>query len=97
MKGGNNLEKALLKLEEAAELENITRRSMQKRVTEQKIKAVKLPNENGGGHGFEYWININDLSEKAQRKYYKRQKEQAQAALRELSKEERETSKKYFF
>lgn len=72
---------ALLKLEEAAELESITRRSMQKRVENQKIKAVKMPNEKGDARGFEYWVNLDDLSEKAKRKYYKRQKDQLKAAL----------------
>lgn len=78
----------LLKLTEAAELEGITRYAMQKRAKSGKLEVIKEYTEQIGSQGFVYYVNLTDLSEKAQRKYYKRQKEQAQAALKELSKEE---------
>lgn len=80
---------AVLKLNEAADLEGITESALRQRIVRGTLIATKVESkEQGRSMGFEYWININDLSEKAQRKYYKRQKEQAQAALKELSKDE---------
>ena len=79
----------LLKLSEAAELENISRRAMQKRIEKENLSAIKVVyNSQGRSRGFVYWINIYVLSVKALRIFYIRLFEQAQAALKELSKEE---------
>jgi len=83
---------ALLSANEAAELENITVRAIRKRIDEGKLKAVKLDNASGAGHGFTYGINLSDLSEKAQRNYHKRLKEQAAAKAPEPEEPKAETT-----
>lgn len=80
---------ALLKLSEAAEIEGITRQAMQKKIDSGKLSAVKIESkEQGRSRGFEYWVNLDDLSEKAKRKYHKRQQEQLQAMLAESETED---------
>ena len=62
----------LLTLNEAAELEGNSYEKMRKSAQRGKIKAIKIATEER--KGFEYRIDLNDLSEKAKRKYYARLK-----------------------
>lgn len=57
-----------LTIEEAAELEGVTYDTLKKRVHRGKLKAIEIPTKNR--HGHELRIELEDLSEKAQRKYY---------------------------
>lgn len=68
---------ALLSISEVAELEQIKENSILAKIRRGTLKAVKVENANGAGHGFTYGINLSDLSEKAQRNYHKQLKEQA--------------------
>jgi len=63
---------ALLSINEVAELEQIQEKAVLMKIRRGKLKAVKLDNASGAGHGFTYGINLSDLSEKAQRNYHKR-------------------------
>lgn len=57
-----------LTIEEAAELEGIAKVSIYKRISNNKLRAEKIRTDTR--KGYEYRIELNDLSEKAQRKYY---------------------------
>ncbi len=90
---------ALLSIQEAAELENLHQESLRQRIIKNTLTAIKTPTEGKGGHGFEYRIALENLSEKAQRKYYANLKKQAAAeaplppkptALTELTENQRE-------
>ena len=70
---------ALLTINEVSELESVHRTSVLRYIKSGKIQAVQAET-NAGRRGYEYRINLDQLSEKALRKYYARQKEQ-EAAL----------------
>ena len=73
----------LLTVAEVADLENMKKNSVATKIRRGTLKAIKVGTERGSGYGFEYAIDLQDLSEKAQRKYHKRLKEQATALLPE--------------
>ena len=73
----------LLTVAEVANLENIKEDSVTAKIRRGTLKAIKMGTSTGAGHGFEYAIDLQDLSEKTQRKYHKRLKEQAAALLPE--------------
>lgn len=60
-----------LTIEEAAKLEDVTYKTMLMRIRRNSIKAVKI-NSNKHSSGHEVRIELEELSEKAQRKYYAR-------------------------
>ena len=60
-----------LTVEEAAELEEVKENTIIQRITRKKLEAIKIP-VNKGGLGYELQIELTNLSEKAQRKYYAR-------------------------
>lgn len=77
----------LLSLQEVAELEGITRYAVQKRIDNGKLKAVKIESSAiGRSRGYEWGVYLKDLSEKAQRKHYAKQK----AALKEIDTDEKQ-------
>ncbi len=80
----------VLSIKEVAELEQIQENSVLQKIKRKKLKAIKIPNETGEGRGFTYAIDLQDLSERAQRNYYKRLKEQAAAATAALAEPEPE-------
>lgn len=65
------LENAMLTLNEVAELEGKTYHNIYRNVERNKLKAIKV---SIGQNKFEYRVNLNDLSEKAKRKYYSKLK-----------------------
>ncbi|MCL2462097.1 MAG: Mu transposase C-terminal domain-containing protein [Defluviitaleaceae bacterium] len=83
---------AILNINEVAELENVGYLAVYQRIQRSTLQAVKLPSS--GGHGFQYAIEFEQLSEKAQRKYYARRKAAA-AGLPDMEKPEPETPLKY--
>jgi len=75
------LANVLLTINEAAELEGKKYHSLYRNIERNKLKAIKInTNEK---RGFEYRIDINDLSDKAKRRYYARLKTTEVKALAE--------------
>lgn len=83
---------ALLSISEVAEYEQVQEKAILMKIRRGTLKAVKLDNASGAGHGFTYGINLSDLSEKAQRNYHKRLKEQAAAKAPEPEEPKVETT-----
>jgi|GEM_PF-1177432 len=67
---------ALLTMTEVAELEGVHRTSILRRVETNKIQAIKSETSNGR-RGYEYRISLDQLSDKARRKYYEQQRQKA--------------------
>lgn len=66
------LENVMLTLNEVAELEGKSWSAINKSVQRNKLSAIKIPTTDKCG--FEYRVNLNELSEKAKRKYYSKLK-----------------------
>lgn len=64
--------KILLTTSEVMEYENLKYDTIKKQIKRSKFKAIKVSANNG--QGFEYRIPLDQLSEKAQRRYYAQQK-----------------------
>lgn len=65
----------MLTVEEAAELEGLIDKSIYKRIYQNTLTAVRVTS--GNRHGYEYRIELDELSDKAKRKYYAMQKKEA--------------------
>lgn len=63
--------KIYLTVEEVRNFENLSRCTIQQRISSGKLKAEKIERDRSkGGRGFEYRINLNDLSEAAKVRYF---------------------------
>lgn len=73
-KGVIKLVAIMLTVREVAELENLSQDAIKKRIQREKICALKIPIETR--RGYEYRILLDELTDKAKRKYYAQHKDE---------------------
>lgn len=75
----------MLTVEEVAELEGLAEKSVYSRIDRKTLQAVKVPT--GTRIGYEYRILLDELTDKARRKYYAAHKEDSELLLMEPEKQ----------